>query len=190
MAWARRGLAVARAWGLGAAFGAGVLMMLGSLGTGDTPLALPVLGNPTTVLHLMPVLGAVAVGFPLVDRWPELTRLAPARPWRQPVLRLLGCATAALPLVGGLVAVGWTLAGASVVLGFLGVVALGVPLLRLWYWAPMLGVVLLWAQLRPAYLAATAAPVWLAIAGAAFSVGGAAYVVAETVRVQRSRTSR
>jgi len=190
MAWASRAPAVSRAWGLVAALGASVVLSLGVLATGDTPLALPFLANPTTVLHLMPVLGATAVGFPLVDRWPELTLLAPGNPARLAALRLAGSAGAALPLVAALVGAGWTVAGASVVLGFVGVAALVVPLLRLWYWAPMLGVVLLWAQLRPAYLAATAAPVWLAIAGAAFSVGGAAYVVAEAVRVQRSRTSR
>ncbi|WP_418062298.1 hypothetical protein [Pimelobacter simplex] len=190
MAWASRALAVARAWGLVAALGVGVLMMLGALGTGDTPLSLPVLGNPTTVLHVMPVLGAIAVGFPLVDRWPELTLLAPSAPWRSPLLRLLGCVVASLPVVAGLVGVGWTLAGASVAVGFVGLVALAVPLLRLWYWAPMLVVLVLWARLRPASLASTAAPVWLAIAGAALAAGGAVYVGLETARVQRSRTSR
>lgn len=175
---------------LAAALAAAVTVAMGALITGDTPLALPMAGNPTTVLHLMPVLGAVVVGFPLVDRWPELTLLSQAPPACHPALRLGGCVTAALPVPVALGATGWTAAGASVVLGFVGVVALVVPLLRLWYWAPMLVVIMAWVRLRDPHRAVVAGEEWWAVSLAALALGGGAYVIVETVRLRRARTAR
>lgn len=180
----RAARAVVGCWGLGAALVASLgLCVVGSL-AGDVYVELPFLRNKTVVLHLIPVLSAMALGFGLVDRTPGLTLLAPV-PLRLPLLRLAGTLVVALPVLGTLVGAGWTLAGASVVLGMLGLAALSAALLRLWYWVPFFGLVVGWAQARSPVAAATAGPGWLLLSLGVLAAGGAAYVLVETWRVRR-----
>lgn len=177
-------LAVVRCWGLGAAFFAALgLCIVGSL-AGDVYVDLPLLADRTIVIHLLPVLTGMALGFPLVDRTPELTLLAPVS-HRLPVLRLVGTLVVSLPVLVTLLAAGWTSAGASVVLGMLGLAALSAAVLGPWYWVPFFGVVVAWVQVRSPEAAATAGPGWLPVSLGAFALGGAAYVVLSTLRVRR-----
>lgn len=160
-----------------------VLCIVGSL-AGDVYVDLPFLGERTIIVHLLPVLSAMALGFPLVDRTPELTLLAPGS-LRLPLLRLAGTVVVALPVLGTLLAAGWTPAGAAVVLGMLGVAALSAALLGHWYWLPFFGVVVAWAQGRSPTEAASAGAGWLASSLGVLALGGATYVLAETMRVRR-----
>lgn len=183
-------VAVVRGWGLGAALVAALaLCVVGSL-AGDVYVDLPFLGDRTIILHLLPVLTGMALGFPLVDRTPELTLLAPGS-LRLPVLRLVGTLVVALPVLGTLLAAGWTAPGASVVLGMLGITALSAAVLGLWYWVPFFGVVVAWVQGRSPMDAAGAGAGWLAASLGALALGGAAYLVLSTLRVRRQvRASR
>lgn len=182
---ARRVLAVARAWGLGG--GLAVSLALAGVATiaGDAAVELPVIENRTTVLNALPVLTAAALGYPMVDRWPELTRLVAWSPARLFALRLLAVALVALPVPVALVAGGWTARAASVVLGFVGVAALLVTVLGLWYWVPMFGVLVAWVQVRPAYLEVTASTAWVVGSFGLLLLGGAGYVATEAWRVRR-----
>lgn len=182
---ARRVLAVARAWGLGG--GLAVSLALAGVATiaGDAAVELPVIENRTTVLNALPVLTAAALGYPMVDRWPELTRLVAWSPARLFALRLLAVALVALPVPVALVAGGWTARAASVVLGFVGVAALLVTVLGLWYWVPMFGVLVAWVQVRPAYLEVTASTAWVVGSFGVLLLGGAGYVATEAWRVRR-----
>ncbi len=192
MAWAsvRRGHAVARAWGLMASAGLCVGLGAVALIATDAYVDLPLLRNRTTVLHLLPVLAATAAGFPLVDRTPDLTLVSSRHPAVLPIWRLAGTAAAMLPTVAGLVAAGWTVAGASVALGFVGVAALAAGVLRLWYWAPMLVAVVLWAHLRPPYLAVAAGWGWAGASLLMLVVGGAACAATQAHRVRRATQTR
>lgn len=178
--------AVARAWGLDVGLGVALALAGVALLAGDAAVELPVIQNRTTVLNALPVLAATALGYPLVDRWPELSRLAGRSPAGLPVLRLLAVVAVSLPVPVALVAAGWTARAAVVVLGFAGVVALLVTVLGLWYWVPMFGVLVAWVQLRPAYLEVTASPAWLAGSLGVLVAGGAGYVLVETWRVRRA----
>lgn len=175
---------VAGCWGLGAALVASLALCAVGVLAGDVYVELPFLRNKTILLHLLPVLSAMALGFGLVDRTPELTLLAPA-PVRLPLLRLAGTVAVALPVLVTLVAAGWTLAGASVVLAMLGLAALSAALLRLWYWVPFFAIVVGWAQARSPAAAATAGPGWLLVSLGVLAAGGAAYVLVEAWRVRR-----
>lgn len=171
-------------WGLGAALVAAVaLCVVGGL-AGDVYVALPFLRNKTIVAHLLPVLTAMALGFVLVDRMPELTLLAPV-PLRMSLLRLAGAVLVALPVLVTLTAAGWTVAGASVVLGMLGVAALSAGLLGPWYWVPFFVIVVGWAQGRSPVAAATAGPGWLLVSLALLVGGGGSYLAIGWWRVRR-----
>ncbi|HWJ11482.1 MAG TPA: hypothetical protein VNS46_19035 [Nocardioides sp.] len=185
MAWASRAWAVARAWSLDAAIALSLTLVAVALLTSDAYVEVPFLRNRLAVLHLLPVLTAMALGFPLVDRTPWLTLLSPHPALRQPLLRLGAVILVSLPLVAVLVALGWTLAAASVVLGFVGVVAPCAALLRLWYWAPMFGVLVAWAFQGPGRLAGVVGPEWRLFSAAALLLGGSLYVAAEAARVRR-----
>ncbi len=183
---ARRALAVARAWGLGGGL-ALALALAGVAGlAGDVYVELPVIENRTTVLNALPVLTATALGYPMVDRWPELTRLVGWSPARLFAARLLAVVAVSLPVPLALVAAGWTPRAASVVLGFVGVAALLVAVLGLWYWVPMFGVLVAWVQVRPAYLEVSASTGWLVGSLGTLLLGGAGYVAAESWRVRRA----
>lgn len=177
--------AVARTWGLGAALAVSLALAGVALVAGDAYVELPVFENRTTVLNALPVLAAMALGFPMVDRWPELTRVAGWSPLRLPVLRLAAVTLVSVPVPLALVAAGWRLSAAAVVLGLVGVAALAVAALGLWYWVPMFGVLVAWVQLRPAYLEVSAGLAWLAGSIGALLLGGAGYVLVEAVRVRR-----
>ena len=176
---------MARAWGL--VGGLAVALALAGVATlaGDAAVELPLIENRTTVLNALPVLTATALGYPLVDRWPELTRVVAWSPARLFALRLLAVVMVSLPVPIVLVAAGWTARAASVVLAFVGVAALLVTVLGLWYWVPMFGVLVAWVQVRPAYLEITASTTWLAGSLGLLLLGGAGYVVVETARVRR-----
>ena len=186
MASARRAWAVARAWSLDAALGTSILLALVALVTSDAYVELPFLRNRIAVLDLLPVLAATALGFPLVDRMPGLGLLSPRAPVWQPTLRLGAVALASLPVAATLAALGWTAAGASVVLGFVGVAAACAAVLRLWYWAPMFGVLVAWGYRRPGGLAAVAGAEWSTVSLVALALGGAGYVAVEASRVRRA----
>lgn len=177
--------AVARAWSLDGALVVALGLAAAALLTSDAYVELPFLRNRLAVLHLMPVLAAMALGFPLVDRMPELALLSPRSAARLPALRFGAVVLVALPVPAALVAVGWTAAGASVVLGFVGIAAASAAVLRLWYWAPMFGVLVAWAYRGQGYLAGAAGPEWRTPALVALGAGGALYVLVETHRVRR-----
>lgn len=180
-----RAWAVARAWSLDGALMVSIGLALAALLTSDAYVELPFLRNRLAVLHLMPVLAGMALGFPLVDRLPELALLSPRSPARVPTLRFAAVVLVALPVPAALVTLGWTTAGASVVLGFVGIAAASAALLRLWYWAPMFGVLVAWAYQGQGYLAGRAGPEWGLPALIALGLGGSVYVVAEAWRVRR-----
>lgn len=177
--------AVARAWSLDGALAVSLGLAAAALLTSDTYVELPFLRNRLAVLHLMPVLAGMALGFPLVDRLPELALLSPRSPARLPALRLAAVVLVSLPLPAALVALGWTTAGASVVLGFVGVAAASAALLHLWYWAPMFGVLVAWAYQGQGTFAGVAGPEWAVPAMVALTLGGSVYVATEAWRVRR-----
>lgn len=180
-----RAWAVARAWSLDGALVVSLGLAAVALITSDAYVELPFLRNRLAVLHLMPVLAAMALGFPLVDRMPELALLSPRSTVRLPTLRFAAVVLVALPVPAALVALGWTPAGASVVLGFVGVAAASAAVLRLWYWAPMFGVLVAWAYQGQGYLGGVAGPEWGMPALVGLGLGGAVYVLAEAWRVRR-----
>ena len=185
MTWVLRGWSVARAWSLDGAFVMSLGLAAAALLTSDAYVELPFLRNRLAVLHLMPVLAGMALGFPLVDRMPELALLSPRSPARLPALRFAAVVLVALPVPAALVALGWSTAGASVVLGFVGIAAASAAVLRLWYWAPMFGVLVAWAYQGQGYLAGVAGPEWGRPAAVALALGGSIYVAAEAWRVHR-----
>lgn len=185
MASVRRAWAVARGWSLDAALGMSILLALVALVTSDAYVELPFLRNRIAVLHLLPVLAAMALGFPLVDRMPELSLLSPRSAARQPALRMVAVTLASLPVTAALAGLGWSLPGATVVLGFVGIVAPCAALLGLWYWAPMFAVLLAWAYGRPAGLTAVAGPEWRTASLASLVLGGTIYVAIEAWRIRR-----
>lgn len=176
---------MARAWGLGG--GLAVALALAAVATiaGDVSVELPIIENRTTVLNALPVLTATALGYPMVDRWPELSRVVAWSPARLFTLRLLAVVLVTLPVPIALVAAGWTVRAATVVLGFVGVAALLVTVLGLWYWVPMFGVLVAWVQVRPAYLEVTASTAWLVGSLGLLLLGGAGYVAVESWWVRR-----
>lgn len=176
---------MARAWGLGGGLAVALALAVVATIAGDLSVELPIIENRTTVLNALPVLTATALGYPMVDRWPELTRVVGWSPARLFALRLLAVALVSLPVPIALVAAGWTARAATVVLGFVGVAALLVTVLGLWYWVPMFGVLVAWVQVRPAYLEVTASTAWLVGSLGLLLLGGAGYVVVETWRVRR-----
>lgn len=176
---------VARAWSLDGALAVSIGLALVAMLNSDAFVELPFLRNRLAVQHLMPVLAAMALGFPLVDRMPELALLSPRSPARLPALRFAAVVLVALPVPAALVALGWTTAGASVVLGFVGIAAASAALLRLWYWAPMFGVLVAWAYQGQGYLAGVAGPEWGMPALVALGLGGSVYVAVEAWRVRR-----
>lgn len=178
--------AIARTWSLDAALAVAVAVGVVALTTSGVYLEVPFLRNRTTVLHVVPVLAAMALGFPLVDRLAELSLLAPRPAMRLPLIRVAAVATTGLPVMLALVLVGWTPAGASVVLGFLGLAAASAALLRLWYWAPMFVVMVAWAHQRPAHLAAQAGDGWLVASLATLLAGAVVHVAVEAARVRRA----
>lgn len=180
-----RAWAVARAWSIDGAVAVSVGLALAALLTSDAYVELPFLRNRLAVLHLMPVLAGMALGFPLVDRLPELALLSPRSPVRLPALRFAAVVLVALPVPAALVALGWTSGGASVVFGFVGIAAASAAVLRLWYWAPMFGVLVAWAYQGQGYLAGAAGPEWAVPALVALAAGGSFYVAAEAWRVRR-----
>jgi hypothetical protein len=182
---ATRAVAVARAWSLDGALAVSVGLAVAALVTSDTYVELPFLRNRLAMLHLMPVLAGMALGFPLVDRMPELAVLSPRSALRLPALRVAAVALVSLPVAGALVALGWTVGGASVVLGFVGVAAACAAVLRLWYWAPMFAVLVAWAYQGPGYLSGVAGPEWGEPALASLALGAALYVAVEAWRVRR-----
>lgn len=177
--------AVVRAWSLDGALMTSLGLAAVALATSDAYVELPFLRNRLAVLHLMPVLAGMALGFPLVDRMPELALLSPRSPARLPALRFGAVVLVALPVPAALVALGWTTAGASVVLGFVGIAAASAAVLRLWYWAPMFGVLVAWAYQGQGYLSGVAGPEWGMPALVALGLGGGAYVAAEAWQVRR-----
>lgn len=180
-----RARSVARAWSLDGALAVSLALAAVALLTSDAYVELPFLRNRLAVLHLLPVLAGMALGFPLVDRLPELALLAPRSPARLPALRFAAVVLVALPLPAALVALGWTVAGASVVLGFVGIAAASAAVLRLWYWAPMFGVLVAWAYQGQGHLAGVAGPEWGLPALVALGLGGTVHVAAEAGRVRR-----
>lgn len=156
-----------------------------ALVAGDAYVELPVFENRTTVLNALPVLAAMALGYPMVDRWPELTGVAGWSLLRLPTLRLAAVVVVSVPVQLALVAAGWRVSAAAVVLGLVGVAAVAVAALGLWYWVPMFGVLVAWVQLRPAYLEVSAGPGWLAGSIGTLLLGGVAYVLVEAARVRR-----
>lgn len=187
MDWARRTLAVYRAWGLGTALGVSVVLAGIAVVAGDASLNLSIVHNRITTVHVLPVLTATALGFPLVDRTPGLTVLGKRSSAFVPTVRLLAAAVVALPVASALVLIGWTVAGASVVVGFLGVSAVFVSLLRIWYWAPMLVVMVVWVALRPPYAAVGAGGEWMAISVATLLLGGTFFIGIESWRALPER---
>lgn len=180
-----RGWAVARAWSLDGALAVSLGLAAAALLTSDAYVELPFLRNRLAVLHLMPVLAGMALGFPLVDRMPELALLAPRSPMRLPALRMGCLVLVSLPVPAALVALGWSVGGASTVLGFVGIAAASAALLRLWYWAPMFGVLVAWGYASPDRLSGVAGPEWRTPALLALAVGGSLYVAVEAWRVRR-----
>lgn len=189
MGWGRpgftRGLAVVRAWGFVAALVATAALALLAAVAGDVYVELPVLGNKTTMLHLLPVLTAMAASFPLVDRMPGITLQAGRSVAGMSALRVIGIAVVALPVAVALVAGGWSVGGAAAVLGFVGLAAVAAALLGLWYWAPLLVVMVAWLKLRPPYLAEAAGTDWLLLSLATLLAGAVVYVAIESWRVRR-----
>ena len=189
MAWTRPALArcaaVLRAWGLVAALGSAAALALLALVAGDVYVELPVMGRKLTVLHLLPVLTAMAVSFPLVDRTPDLTLQAGRSVLAMSVFRLVTVAVVALPVALALVAGGWPAGGAAAVLGFVGLAAVAAAVLGLWYWAPLLVAMVAWLRLRPPYLVETAGTDWLLLSLVTLVGGGAVHVAIEGWRVRR-----
>lgn len=177
--------AVARAWSLDGALVVALGLAAATLLTSDAYVELPFLRNRLAVLHLMPVLAGMALGFPLVDRMPELALLSPRPVAWLPALRFGTVVLIALPVPAALVAVGWTTAAASVVLGFVGIAAASAAVLRLWYWVPMFGLLVAWAYQGQGHLVEAAGPEWRTPALVALGAGGALYVVVEACRVRR-----
>lgn len=177
--------AVLRAWGLVAALAAAAGLTLLALVAGDVYVDLPVMGRKLTVLHLLPVLTAMAVSFPLVDRTPDVTLQAGRSVLTISACRLVAVAVVALPVPAALVAGGWTVGGAATVLGFVGVAAVAAAVLGLWYWAPLLVAMVAWLKLRPPYLVEAAGTDWLLLSLAALVGGGAIHVAIEGWRVRR-----
>lgn len=176
---------MARAWSLDGALMVALGLAVAALLTSDVVVELPFLSNRLAVLHLMPVLAGMALGFPLVDRMPELAVLSPRTPLRMPALRLTGVVLVALPVPGALVALGWTPQGASVVLGFVGVAAACAAVLRLWYWAPMFGALVAWAYQGDGYLTGVVGPEWCLPSLLGLALGGGLYIAVEAWRVRR-----
>lgn len=176
---------VARAWSLDGALAVSIGLALVAFLNSDAYVELPFLRNRLAVQHLMPVLAAMALGFPLVDRMPELALLSPRSTVRLPTLRFAAVVLVALPVPAALVVLGWTLAGASSVLGFVGIAAASAAVLRLWYWAPMFGVLVAWAYQGQGYLVGVAGPEWGMPALVTLALGGSVYVAVEARRVRR-----
>lgn len=184
MASPDRARVVARVWGLPAALVASLALCTVVVLAGDVWVEVPLLRNQITLLHLVPALTGMALGFPLVDRTPDLTLLAVA-PGRLPMLRLMAVVAVSSPVIVVLMAAGWTWAGASVVLGFVGFAALAAGMLRLAYWVPFFAVVVTWGQLRAPWEAAAAGPWWLVGSLGSLVAGGASYVAIGAWRVRR-----
>lgn len=176
---------VARAWSLDGALAVSLGLAAAALLTSDAYVELPFVRNRLAVLHLMPVLAGMALGFPFVDRMPELALLSPRSAVRLPALRFAAVVVVALPVPAALVALGWTPAGASVVLGFVGIAAASAAVLRLWYWAPMFGVLVAWAYQGEGYLGGMAGPEWGRPAAISLALGGVVHVAIEAWRVHR-----
>ncbi len=190
MAWDNRYVAVLRSWGLGVALGAGLVLAAASLLVGDVYVDLPMLRDQIRILHVFPGLAALVLPVPLVDRTPSLTLMTMRSPAVLSLLRLGGVVLASLPVVAALLLVGWTLPAALVVIGFVGGAAVVCSLVGLWYWAPMLGLLVVWLQWGSREQAFTAGWLWLVADLAALVVGGGAYVAVETARVRlRVRTA-
>lgn len=175
-----------RAWGLGGGLAVAGALAGVALVAGDVYVELPLVENRTTVLHALPVLTATALGYPMVDRWPDLSLVAGRPPARLFALRLLAVVVLSVPVLLALVAAGWTVPAATVVLAATGVAALLVAVLGLWYWVPMFGVLVAWVQLRPSYLLEGRGAVVLAGTMLVLAAGGAAYVAIGAGRVRRA----
>lgn len=184
MAWDSRRVAVVRSWGLGVALAAGLFFAAASLLVGDVYVELPMVRDQVRILHVFPGLAAVVLPFPLVDRTSGLTLVAARSPAALALLRLGGVVLTSFPVAAALLAVGWTLPAALVVLGFIGVAATACALVGLWYWAPMLGLLVVWLQWGSREEVFTAGWPWLVADLAVLVVGGGTYVAIETARVR------
>lgn len=184
MAWDRRRVAVLRAWGLGVAAASGGILAAMTLLLGDVYIGLPMLRDQVRILHVLPGLAALVLPFPLVDRTPFLTLMTVRSPAVLSLLRLCGVVLAGLPLVAALLVVGRTLPAALVVVGFIGVAAGTCAVLGLWYWAPMLCLLVGWLQGGSGEEAFRAGWPWLVADLAVLVVGGGAYVAVESGRVR------
>ena len=187
MAWDDRHAAVVRSWGLDVALAIGLLLAAVVLVVGDVLVELPMLRDQIRILHVLPALAAVVLPFPLVDRTPGLTLVAARSPAALSLLRLGGVVLASLPVPAALLAGGWTLPAALVGVAFVGIAAAACAFLGLWYWAPMLGLLVVWMQWgsREREAVYTAGWPWLVVDLALLAAGGGAYVAVETARVRR-----
>ncbi|MFC7502569.1 hypothetical protein ACOACQ_05435 [Nocardioides sp. CPCC 206347] len=185
MAWDRRCFAVIRAWGLGVSLVAGVVLAGVVLVVGDVYLDLPALRDRVRIVHVFPGLAAVVLPFPLVDRTPGLTLLSVRPPAVLALLRLGGVLLTSAPVVVAVLLVGWTLPGALVVVAFVGIAAAACALAGLWYWVPMMGLLVVWLQWGSREQVVTAGWVWLVADLAVLVVGGIGYVAIGARRVRR-----
>ncbi|WP_182377499.1 hypothetical protein [Nocardioides sp. WS12] len=184
MAWDRRRVAVIRAWGLAAGLAAGVVLAGVTLVVSDVYLDLPTLRDRVRIVHVFPGLAAVVLPFPLVDRTPGLTLMSARPPVVLALFRLGGVLLTSAPVVAALLLVGWTLPGALVVVAFLGIAAAACALAGLWYWVPMMGLLVVWLQWGSREEVVHAGGVWLSVDVALFVVGSALYVALECGRVR------
>lgn len=186
MAWDSRHVAVVRCWGLDVALVCGLLLAAVVLVVGDVFVELPMLRDQVRILHVLPALAAVVLPFPLVDRTPGLTLVAARSPGCLSLLRLGGVVLTSLPVPIALLAGGWSLSSALVSVGFVGIAAAACAFLGLWYWAPMLGLLVGWLQVGSREAVSTAGWPWLVADLALLVAGGGVYVVVETARARRS----
>lgn len=185
MAWDRRHVTVVRAWGLGVAAACGGLLAAVTLLLGDVYVDLPMVRDQVRILHILPGLAALVLPFPLLDRTPFLTLMSVRSPAALSVVRLCGVVLASVPVALALLLVGWTLPAALVVVGFIGVAAGACAAFGLWYWAPMLCLLIVWLQWGSREDVFSAGWAWLVADLGALALGGGAYVAVETARVRR-----